>query len=68
MNHQHKHTPNTNQTQRQNHTHMNKLKQNEMKKYFQHFKRTNSAHAIGISNTNDILKNCTFNNYKKGSH
>ena len=79
-NSKHKDNTNTNQTHRQqqqqqpNHTHVNTLKQTEMKKYFQHFKRTNSAHAIGISshnnnNNNDIiLKNCTFNNYKKCSH
>jgi hypothetical protein len=79
--HKDKHIPNTNtninQTHRQqqpNHTHVNTLKQTEMKKYYQHFKRTNSAHAIGISshnnnnNTDIILKNCTFNNYKKCSH
>ena len=82
--HKDKHILNTNQTHRQqqqqqqhpNHTHVNTLKQTEMKKYFQHFKRTNSAHAIGIgissnnnNNNNDtMLKNCTFNNYKKGSH
>lgn len=47
-----------------------KIKETEMKKYFQNFKRTNSANAIGLSdkNTTSILKNCTFNNYKKCSH